>query len=440
MQVFTDKGRLLNLVFSGKKGGEAKIYQVKEDPDHLAKIWHKNTPKQVSKINKLVGLHPVNESSWPIEKLFNDRAATHVVGFRMRKLLGEPWLRFNNASSRRDLPSEYQQKMDAQWAINISLALIKRVQEIHQAGPFVIGDINDGNFLVSQTGEVAIIDIDSMQINEELCIVARPEFVAPELQSCDFKSTKRTVEHDYFSLSVMLYQFWFNGVHPYCGGGEPFQVNERIAQNKCSCLGHAEPPSFAPRFKKLPVEIQKLFQDSFSSKSRPTPEAWIEKIKLNSSELRVFLSYSLFRPKAKPNTVSSVKNQYSNSNQGRQTSQAKATKAPTSSNHSSKGMQKNSNAIGRLFKKSLAASVCVFMLYGLKTELLPNTDLKNVFESVLLEKKGKAEFIKAMPTRKNDKNPASNIAGNSFNHLSTKNIQEKDSGTTGSIRLKEVMH
>jgi len=45
-----------------------------------------------------------------------------------------------------------------------------------------------------------------------------------------------------------------------------------------------------------------------------------------------------------------------------------------------------------------------------------------------------------MPKLKNDKKPAPSITDNSFSKVSSQNIQGKGINTTGSIRLKEVMH
>lgn len=293
MSVFYDeKGQRLQLRDSGKKGGEAKIYNIDNHPELCAKIWHQSDPAHGDKIRQLLSHPPVSHTGWPLG-LITDHNPSNVVGFTMAKLAGEPWYCFNNPSSRRAMGIHYP--LTPEWIGEISRQLVDRVSEIHHTGDYVIGDINDANILIAPDGRVSVIDIDSMQIGAELCTVARPEYLAPECHGYDLKVLKRTVHQDNFAIAVLLYQLWFNGVHPFQGSGSPFQLNERIAQGKCACLGKALPPVFAPAFDALPKKLQKLFIDAFSGTVRPSATDWHNAITTEKTALNEFINLALFR-------------------------------------------------------------------------------------------------------------------------------------------------
>jgi DNA-binding helix-hairpin-helix protein with protein kinase domain len=72
------------------KGGEGSVYEVKSDPNVVAKIYHQpiNQNKQ-DKIRTMVGLR--NESlsrftTWPVDTLSNNNR--QIIGFLMPKLAG----------------------------------------------------------------------------------------------------------------------------------------------------------------------------------------------------------------------------------------------------------------------------------------------------------------------------------------------------------------
>src|SRR5207248_2951126 len=91
---------------------------------------------------------------------------------------------------------------------------------IHSAG-HVIGDVNQGNVLVSAKAFVKLIDCDSFQIASNgrkfLCEVGVSHFTPPELQSKSFNGLVRTPNHDNFGLAVLCFHLLFMGRHPFAG-------------------------------------------------------------------------------------------------------------------------------------------------------------------------------------------------------------------------------
>ena len=81
----------------------------------------------------------------------------------------------------------------------------------------VIGDVNQGNVLVSQRGTVFLIDCDSFQVSAHgklfLCEVGVPQFTPPELQGRNFRGIQRTANHDRFGLALIIFHLLFMTVN-----------------------------------------------------------------------------------------------------------------------------------------------------------------------------------------------------------------------------------
>src|SRR5207302_109259 len=91
---------------------------------------------------------------------------------------------------------------------------------IHDAG-IVVGDVNQGGFLVTRDALVNVIDCDSFQIRTAietyLCEVAVPEFLPPELHGRPLATTNRTPNHDAFGLAIIIFRLLMLGRHPFAG-------------------------------------------------------------------------------------------------------------------------------------------------------------------------------------------------------------------------------
>ncbi|MEQ1718497.1 MAG: hypothetical protein ABL907_21350, partial [Hyphomicrobium sp.] len=84
----------------------------------------------------------------------------------------------------------------------------------------VVGDINGKNILVTQTGCVRFIDIDSIQVGDGRrfpCSVGVPEYTPPELQGRSLSKYRRTRDSDLFGLPVIIFQLLAMGRHPFDG-------------------------------------------------------------------------------------------------------------------------------------------------------------------------------------------------------------------------------
>lgn len=94
MKVYTDQGLVVDLITTGKSGGEGEIYRNQNKADECAKIFHpqKITGELQEKINSMVK-NPPNDPTlekfhhhsiaWPTTKLYKDTAKTQFTGYLM---------------------------------------------------------------------------------------------------------------------------------------------------------------------------------------------------------------------------------------------------------------------------------------------------------------------------------------------------------------------
>ena len=208
----------------------------------------------------------------------------HYVDFSTNR----PVLQLYNPQDRQGVAPGFTWGYLVRTASNIASV----VDAIHARG-YVIGDLNESNFLVSDRALVTLVDCDSMQVPKAggggvfRCPVGKPDFTAPELQGRDFSRTDRNPTHDNFALAVMIFHLLMEGVHPYAGvwhaAGEPPQLEDRIRMGDCPYVGSGRvtPMPMALPFDVLPSPLKSLFVRCFqyghkSPTTRPSPHEWKE--------------------------------------------------------------------------------------------------------------------------------------------------------------------
>jgi DNA-binding helix-hairpin-helix protein with protein kinase domain len=283
-----------NPVVFGKKiggGGEGNVYEVTPSSlDVLAKVYHK-TPG-IDRQEKLkVMANGCNNylkefAAWPMDTL-HDKKTGEIYGFIMPKVTDcEPIHKLYNPSQRKlCFPNA-----DWKFLVRIAKNLAAAFYIIHKCG-YVIGDVNEGNILVTKRACVRLIDCDSFQVHgankSYLCEVGVAQYTPPELQKAkDFKMV-RTQNHDNFGLAILIFLLLFMGRHPYSGiyrGSEDMPIEKaiseyRFAYSKSAGLKSIAPPKNAVAFQIIPVEIANLFERAFTEvgsqpEGRPTANEW----------------------------------------------------------------------------------------------------------------------------------------------------------------------
>ena len=175
----------------------------------------------------------------------------------------------------------------ARTARNVAAAF----DAVHRHG-HVIGDVNEGNVVVSRHASARLIDCDSFQITHlgrrYACRVGVPLYTPPELQGQRLETVARTANHDCFGLAVLVFQLLFMGRHPYAGRHRDREVPVATAIREGLFAFGAEaarqgwePPPFSLALDNVTPSLAGLFERAFGQPtasggdSRPSARDWV---------------------------------------------------------------------------------------------------------------------------------------------------------------------
>ncbi len=307
MIVQTGSGERLTLGDAIARGGEASIHSVVGRPGLVAKRYLRAREGALDKLRHMLVSPPADPTralghasiAWPRDLLLD--SSGRLVGFTMPLITEAVSLLtvFNPRRRAQVLPA-----FDRRYLHRSARNLASALGALHSAG-YVVGDLNEGNVLVTPRTLVTLIDVDSFQVEERRggkivihpCPVGRAEYTAPELQGQSFIGTYRRPEHDAFGLAVLIFQLLMNGSHPFrgqwLGAGEPPPLEEKIARGLFPWAGLAQvgPPAGAYPWEGLHPELAAAFLRCFVEGQgqpalRPGAEAWAEVLAVAEGDLR----------------------------------------------------------------------------------------------------------------------------------------------------------
>jgi DNA-binding helix-hairpin-helix protein with protein kinase domain len=287
------------------KGGEASVFNIVGQPKLAVKIY-KETPSSetIQKLHKLIDMPAITNTAWPLKLVFESNSSKTVVGYLMPKAEGvKTWNNFNVEISRTQVKGY---NYTPTFFHNMLTSFVKVLSDVHSAG-LIIGDINCSNALIDRSGYCMVIDVDSFQVGSQfLCTVARPEFLAPPLQSASLECVVRDQSHDRFAMGVLFFTLICNGIHPHQGIGQPNSIPERIKANLCIGSSLYKPPKFQYDVNKLPTVIRQLFIRAFTLVPT-TNQEWLSALTTHKKELESFINDSLkLKPTSKYNNTQTV--------------------------------------------------------------------------------------------------------------------------------------
>ena len=167
------------------RGGEGAVYSIPMWPSSVAKLYARTPDAETGqKLGAMVQLGTtslLSVTAWPQDLLLDPRSG-NVVGFLMPRIDGHREIHalYGPTDRKAAFP-------DASWAFLVRAArnVAAAFDAVHQAG-HVIGDVNQGNVVVSRRATVRLIDCDSFQVTHlgstYPCRVGVPLFTPPELQ------------------------------------------------------------------------------------------------------------------------------------------------------------------------------------------------------------------------------------------------------------------
>ncbi|TBL69771.1 protein kinase domain-containing protein [Paenibacillus thalictri] len=294
-------GRAVYLGDELGRGGEGSVYEVKSDSTVVAKVYHQSiSVLKQEKIKTMVGLK--NESllgftTWPVDVLRNSN--NQIIGFLMPRLAGKA---IHSLYSPKTRLNEFP-KATFPFLIHTAANLARAFATVHESG-HVIGDVNHGNFYVTDKGTVMIVDCDSFQIvshgTQYKCEVGIPMYQPPEFQSISsFRDVDRTYNHDNFGLAVFIFLLLFMGRHPFSGrylgpGDMPIEkaIKEfRFAYSNSAAAKMMQPPPGTLTLKAMPSNIGTLFERAFSTEGtgqgrRPSAKEWVAALSSMADQIK----------------------------------------------------------------------------------------------------------------------------------------------------------
>jgi len=196
------------------QGGEGAVYSVPMWPRSVAKIYARRpdelTGRKLGAMVELGTEELASFAAWP-QGLLLDPRTRKAVGFLMPRVDGHREIHalYGPTARKTAFP-------DASWAFLLRAArnLAAAFDAVHRHG-HVIGDVNEGNVVVSRKATVRLIDCDSFQVTHRghtyPCRVGVPLFTPPELQGQRLDSVQRTHDHDRFGLAVLVFHLLFVG-------------------------------------------------------------------------------------------------------------------------------------------------------------------------------------------------------------------------------------
>jgi DNA-binding helix-hairpin-helix protein with protein kinase domain len=291
VRIFCDlQGREAGLGRCLGRGGEGAVYSVPMWPGSVAKIYARRPDESVSrKLSAMVqlGTAPLASfAAWP-QNLLLDPKSGSTVGFVMPRVEGHREIHtlYGPTDRKTAFP-------DASWSFLVRTArnVAAAFATVHEHG-HVLGDVNQGNVVVSRKAAVRLIDCDSFQISHlghtYPCRVGVPLYTPPELQGLRLDDVVRTREHDRFGLAVLVFQLLFMGRHPFVGRHPQRALTMEAAikeglfafGSEAARRGWESPP-FSLRLAEVPSPIVRLFESAFGRDAaaggpRPSAAKWV---------------------------------------------------------------------------------------------------------------------------------------------------------------------
>jgi DNA-binding helix-hairpin-helix protein with protein kinase domain len=289
--LFDSRGNHVSLGKKVGSGGEGDVYEIAPHRrDVLAKIYHKPlTGERQEKLRLMVSgcNDELKEfAAWPLD-LLHDGKNGPVCGFVMPRITDcEPIHKVYGPSHRKESFPNADWKFLVRTAKNLAAAFYI----IHKYG-YVVGDVNEGNILVTKKACVRLIDCDSFQVQTRdktyFCEVGVAQFTPPELQNSKDFRILRTQNHDNFGLAILIFLLLFMGRHPFSGvykGNDDMPIERaieehRFAFGRSAALKAMAPPPNSVGLSVVPGEVASLFEQAFTesgiqSWGRPSANDW----------------------------------------------------------------------------------------------------------------------------------------------------------------------
>ena len=201
------------------KGGEAAVHMHPNSPNDIAlKIYRDVDGERVGKLKAMLrGQIPFTPlMTGPLDLVYqvNPSGGTPIVaGFSMHRLPTDvwKWRRLTEPSFCNN--NGFTTKVVAGLSLRAGADLV----QIHSWN-INVGDLNDGGLMVSPSGILAWVDVDSWDTPNYPCRACTMYFISPDLYGTDFsKGRYYKPDHDWYSYAVLVFSALLRK-HPFRAG------------------------------------------------------------------------------------------------------------------------------------------------------------------------------------------------------------------------------
>ncbi len=280
------------------RGGEGAVHPLVSRPEVLVKLYHPDVlakrgaelPRKVEAMTARRTAFDDMPVCWPLISVYN--AAGTWTGYAMYRAEGVPMMKLAHSM----LYQKYFPGLDRRRLADYVLAFVETIARLHERDVFV-GDYNLNNIMCSPTtGKVTLIDCDSFQMQHEgkvyPCPVGSMDMTPAELMGRDFKTVRRTVESERFSVAIVLFKALMLGRHPYDAIGGENPVDNIRAGN----FPYGRETTGRPKgpwhniWSHMPYRLKQFFIQTFTEGARDpaqraTLEEWMEALRLYRAEI-----------------------------------------------------------------------------------------------------------------------------------------------------------
>lgn len=267
-------------VLVGKKLFETDktvIYQKSDDKNTVVKIFTSNIgPTKVKKIRYLASRKiKVHGVCMPREIVFDKKG--NFVGYTMDRAYG------NTLSEVIFTPSKLKSTYPDWTRIELTQlaqTILTVFSKLHEQN-ILVGNVNPDKILLTGTDEVYFIGTDSFQVEDMLCMEGSDnvEYLSQNMNNRDVYSYKRTINDELFAISVLLYQIYLPGRHPYYEALYS-KLKERKLKFDFEYTAHEECDNidlgdeWQSMWYDLPFDLRNVFYNTFKNGNFMPLELW----------------------------------------------------------------------------------------------------------------------------------------------------------------------
>jgi len=305
--VYDHNGNKIQLIDTGKSGGEGAFFTIQGSNSQCAKIFNSqkiDTDKDLyEKIFTMVNNPPydhiwitsrLRSLAWPSSVLYDSPGKNKFIGFTMPLIDLNIYKEVHRYWDTEDRIKLFGGTFTWKHLFTTAYNVASAIAAIHEKN-YCVGDLRETNILAADNALIALIDCDSFQIKDPVTgkifytRVGIDEYLPPELQNESFGKNYDRYYSDLFGLGIIIFKLLMNGVHPYAAKGKLVEdaptPKMKIIKgyfpyvNKFHEIGDIKPPDYAPPFEIIPPEIQNLFIKCFvdghkNPEERPAAKEW----------------------------------------------------------------------------------------------------------------------------------------------------------------------